>query len=95
MKLLRILKIILKNALFFIIGSVIGLFIVIQFVLPMALEEVMVDKNPGEIVAVAIALTPVFLIIYGLFGIFFGGIGCVLLYNLVKIVLRRKEKNSL
>jgi Sec-independent protein secretion pathway component TatC len=84
-------KVIFKNILFFLIGAALGFFMVIRFVLPYALSEAMEDSGPGEIIVAAIALTPMLLIVYGLLGIFIGGFGVVIIYNLTKLILRKSK----
>lgn len=90
MNMVKTLKIIGKNALVFIAGAALGIMAFVRFLLPYALEKSLAGKEPGAVVAGAIALTPVFLIIYGLMGATAGGFGAVIVYNLVKFILKKK-----
>jgi len=87
----KTLKIIGKNILAFLIGAAIGVAVVIKFILPYALEKALVGKEPGAVLAGAIALPPVLLIIYGAIGIIVGGFGTVIIYNIVKLILKRRR----
>lgn len=91
MSITKTLKIIGKNALVFLIGVAAGLAVVIRFILPLALEKALIGKEPGAALAGAIALPVVFLIIYGALGIIVGGFGAVIIYNIVKLILKRKK----
>lgn len=84
----KILKAIAKNILAFFGGAVLGVITVIILFLPHAVEKVGQSKEPLAI----IALLPVFLILYGFFGVIAGGFLGVVGYNVVKII--RKRKNS-
>lgn len=91
MSIAKILKIIGKNITAFLIGAAIGLAVVIKFILPWALKEALAGKASGAALAGAIALPPVFLIIYGALGIIIGGFGAVVIYNLAKLILKRRS----
>src|SRR4030042_1486345 len=91
MNLARTMKAILKNAFFFLIGAVLGSAVVVQLVLPCALKEAMVDKEPGGIIVGALVLAPILLIIYGILGIFIGGFGVVIIYNLARFILGKRR----
>ena len=85
----KTLKIIGKNILAFLIGAAIGVAVVIKFILPWALKEALAGKD--SVLAGAIALPPIFLIIYGAIGIIVGGFGAVIIYNIVKLILKRRR----
>ena len=87
----KILKIIGKNMLAFLIGAAIGVAVVIKFILPRALKEALTGEDPGAVLAGAIALPPVFLIIYGALGIIVGGFGAVIIYNIIKLILKKRS----
>ena len=91
MSVTKTLKIIGKNILAFLIGAAVGVAVVIKFILPWALEEALASKEPGAVLAGAIALPPVFLIIYGALGIIIGGFGAVIIYNIARLILKRRS----
>ena len=89
----KILKVLWKNIVAFLIGAAIGTVTVVLFVFPSALKESLADKEPGTVIVGAIALAPVLLIIYGVLGIIFGGLAALIVYNIAKLVLRKKKPN--
>jgi len=93
MKIINLLKIIAKNIFFFLAGGAIGLAIVIKFIIPKALEVSLAEGGSGELIIGAIVLTPVFLIIYGTLGIVIGGFGSIIIYNIAKVMFKKKKKD--
>lgn len=87
MNLAKTFKVIGKNILAFLGGAVLGVASVIFFFLPRSLEKIAAGKEP----LAAIALVPVFLIIYGLLGIVIGGFGAIIIYNIIKLSLKRRK----
>ncbi len=87
----KILRMLWKNLIAFLIGAGIGAVTVVLFVFPSALKESLADKEPGTVIVGALALAPVLLIIYGVLGIIFGGLAALIVYNIVKLVLRKKK----
>ena len=87
----KTLKIIGKNILAFLIGAAIGVAVDMKFILPWSLKEALAGKDSGAVLAGAIALPPIFLIIYGAIGIIVGGFGAVIIYNIVKLILKRRR----
>lgn len=86
MSIAKLLKSIVKNLFTFLVGAIIGIIIIILFVLPAALEKA------GDKVGLGIiALAPALLIIYGALGIIIGGFSAIIIYNIVKFVLKRKR----
>ncbi len=53
----------------------------------------MAEGGSGELIVGAIVLTPVFLIIYGVLGIIIGGFGSIIIYNIVKLMFKKKKKD--
>jgi hypothetical protein len=90
MKAGKTLKILGKNILAFLIGAALGVASVILFILPSALEKALAGKEPGAVLAGAIALPAVFLVIYGVLGAIVGGLGAIIIYNIAKLILRRR-----
>ena len=91
MKKNKILKIIKKNALVFLVGALIGIIVAIKIIFPYGMKKMLADKSPEAVIVSAIALIPVLLIIYGVLGILSGGFGSIVLYNLVKLLLKRRR----
>lgn len=91
MNIAKTLKIIGKNILVFLPGAIIGVAVVIRFILPWALEKALAGKEPGAVFAGAIILPPVFLILYGALGIIIGGFGAVIIYNMVRLILKKRR----
>ena len=83
----KIFKIIGKNVLAFLSGAVLGIITVIVLILPGTVGKMAGGKEGLAI----IALIPVFLIIYGGLGIIIGGFSGVVIYNITKLILRRKK----
>ena len=83
----KVLKIMGKNILAFISGAVLGIITVIVLFFPRAIEKMAGGKEGLAV----IALAPVFLIIYGGIGIITGGFSGIVIYNIVKLILRRKK----
>ncbi|MFH1509563.1 MAG: hypothetical protein ABID67_00220 [Candidatus Nealsonbacteria bacterium] len=92
MKITNLLKMIAKNIFFFLIGAIIGVLIVIKFVLPKVFETSIVDATPGEVIVGAIALVPIFFIIYGALGVIVGGFGLIIIYNILRVILKKRRK---
>jgi len=92
MKIFTLVKILFKNLFFFIVGAIVGLAIVIKFVIPKALEVSLAEGGSGELIVGAVVLTPVFFIIYGILGIIIGGFGSIVIYNIVKVMFKKKKK---
>ena len=91
MSIAKILKIIGKNLLAFLIGAAVGVAVVIRFILPYTLEKALAGKDFGAVLAGAIALPVVFLIIYGALGIIIGGFGAVIIYNIARLIFKRRR----
>lgn len=88
---IKILSLLWKNLIAFLIGGAIGAVTVVLFVFPSALKESLADKEPEAVIVGALALAPVLLIIYGVLGIILGGLAALIIYNTVKLVLRKKK----
>ncbi len=89
MKIAKILKTIGKNAISFLAGAVIGLIVNITLVFPSAIQKVASEKDVGLGI---IALAPVLFIIYGIISIVIGGFLAIVIYNIVRRLLRRRGR---
>jgi len=83
MNIKNIIKIIGKNFLAFIVGGILGILGTL-IIVPIVLQRSLEGKSIG-----AIALIPVFFIIYGIFGIIIGGVLGIIVYNLIKYFRNR------
>ncbi|MDO8559100.1 MAG: hypothetical protein Q7R84_02105 [bacterium] len=83
----KVFKIMGKNILAFISGAVLGIITVIVLFFPRAIEKMAGGKEGLAV----IALVPVFLIIYGGIGLITGGFSGVVIYNIAKLIIRRKK----
>ncbi|MFC1612313.1 hypothetical protein ACFL29_00485 [Patescibacteria group bacterium] len=85
--LFKILKIILKNFLAFLIGGVVGVAVALLFFVGSILEQ-MAAKTGLAIVA----LGPVVIIIYSIIFGALGGVLGIILYNIIKLINKRRKK---
>lgn len=83
----KALKIIGKNLLAFLGGAILGIASSIFLFFPRGLERISESGQP----LAAIALIPLFLIIYGLLGAVIGGLAGVVIYNAVKLIFKKKS----
>lgn len=89
MKAGEIFKVMGKNIFVFLAGAAAGIAAVILFVLPAALEKTGQRAGLG-----IIALAPVLFILYGIMGVAFGGFGTIIVYNIIKFILKRHNKTD-
>ncbi|MDO8264814.1 MAG: hypothetical protein Q7T34_00405 [Candidatus Parcubacteria bacterium] len=86
MPIIKILKIIGKNILIFIGGAVFGVIMLLIFIFPRAIESLS-NKDP----LAGIVLIPLILIIYGSISIIGGGLGAVIVFNIIKKIKKRRK----
>jgi len=89
MKKAKIFKTIWKNVRIFLIGAVIGLIINTVVVFPSAIQKVASEKDVGLGI---IALAPALFIIYGIISIVIGGFLAIVMYNIVRHLLRKRNR---
>lgn len=90
MRIRKIFKAVGKNFLVFLVGAIIGIILAIVFVLPPALEKATMDLDPGSVLGL-IALIPLFIFMYGFFGLIIGGFAGIIIYNAIRAVVKRKK----
>lgn len=80
-----------KNFGAFIVGGILGALSTLVIV-HIAMRHSLEGRSDLGTVVGAIALIPVFLIIYGILGIIIGGILGIITYNLIRYSRKKKEK---
>ena len=83
-KLLKIISILYKNFIVFVIGGLLGIIITIIFIKPLLSSTIKTDVGVS-----IIALIPTLITIYSIIFGFAGGILAIIIYNLIKIFRKK------